>query len=189
MHTEFGTQEVSISSFSDITQVVMEEGIFLTVLEVNLMILCNSMPMLLPLYSYWRYRRFFGAGEDQYVSQVAGDGQPLAHDRLHRTRTQLSLLKDVTNGIPLETIYGKEDIHFTSTVSAGPGPDHGPSRSHTRPKSKRGTSRPSSERSEDNWDAESTRRLPRHMGPTGTIKIETEWTITEENRKDNFRDP
>lgn len=170
----------------------MENGVFLSVLEVNLSILCNSMPMLLPLYSYWRYRRFFGAGEDEYVSRIGGDGDNVdPGERARRARSQLSLLKDVTNGLPLETIYGKDEIHFTATVAAGPAPGHGPPRGHARRKSKvgksRSRSRPPTNWSEENSETESTRRLSRNMGPAG-IKIETKWTITEETRKDTFGD-
>lgn len=179
-------------------QVIMEEGTFLAVLEVNLSILCNSLPMLLPLYSFWRYRRVYGAGEDEYVSRVrggadGGDASPGA-----AARDKLLVLKNVTNGLPLETIYGEDDIHFVATVegaSAGGRRGHhklGRAKSKSRAKRSRSKSEGAGgggfERFDDDEgvsDGESTRRLSRNAGPAG-IKIETKWTITEETRTRSF---
>ena len=87
---------------------------FMTVLESNLSILCNSLPMLLPLYTYWKHRRFGGDGEDEYVSRLRGDSQSGRHEHL---------VENLTNGIPLETIYGKDNVHFTTTVGRATGRD------------------------------------------------------------------
>lgn len=128
---------------------------FMTVLESNLSILCNSLPMLLPLYTYWKHRRFGGAGEDEYVSRLRGDSQSGRNEHL---------VENLTNGIPLETIYGKDNVHFTTTVGRG-----------DRPR------RTNYEQSEDDGsDSESTRRLPRNAQ---AITIETKWSITEETVK------
>ncbi|KAL2287688.1 hypothetical protein FJTKL_05058 [Diaporthe vaccinii] len=128
---------------------------FMTVLEANLSILCNSLPMLLPLYSYWKQRRFGGEGEDEYVSRLRGDSQSHRHEHL---------VEDLTNGIALETIYGKDNVHFTTTVGRGD--------------SSRRTNYEQSE--DDGSDSESTRRLPRNAQ---AITIETKWSITEETVK------
>lgn len=102
----------------------METGTFLAVLEVNLSILCNSLPMLLPLYSFWRYRRVYGEGEDEYVSRVRGDEERgnnggAGRGGAHARDLKLDLLHNITNGLPLETIYGEDDIHFVATVGTG----------------------------------------------------------------------
>lgn len=128
---------------------------FMTVLEANLSILCNSLPMLLPLYTYWKQRRFGGDGEDEYVSRLRGDSQSHRHEHL---------VEDLTNGIALETIYGKDNVHFTTTVGRGD--------------SSRRTNYEQSE--DDGSDSESTRRLPRNAQ---AITIETKWSITEETVK------
>lgn len=126
---------------------------FLTNLEVFLSILCNSLPMLIPLYAYWKNRRVGGDGEDEYVSRIRGSS----------SRGHGYLVEDLTNGLPLETIYGKNNIHFTATVGRGD------------PRS------PANEQSEDdNWDSESTRRLPWNAQ---AITIERKWSITEETAK------
>lgn len=165
----------------------MEQGTFLAVLEVNLSILCNSLPMLLPLYSFWRYRRVYGEGEDEYVSRVRGDEERNGAGAV--ARDKLDLLNNITNGLPLETIYGEDDIHFVATVGTGHGHGHGAARGHhktlsrSKSKSRGRPGRPGSgfERFDDESDTESTRNLSRDVGPTG-IKIETKWTITEETR-------
>ncbi|POS74049.1 integral membrane protein [Diaporthe helianthi] len=128
---------------------------FISVLEVNLSILCNSLPMLLPLYAYWKHRRFGGGGEDEYVSRLRGDSLSGRHEHL---------VENLTNGIPLETIYGKDNVHFTTTVGRGDM-----------------SRRTNYEQSEDDGsDSESTRRLPRNAQ---AITIETKWSITEETVK------
>lgn len=179
--------------FNNLSQVIMEEGTFLAVLEVNLSILCNSLPMLLPLYSFWRYRKVYGEGEDEYVSRVRGGSIAEAD-----ARDKLSVLKNVTNGLPLETIYGEDDIHFVATVGVGENASAGgrrghhkssgrPSRSKSKSKSKpkshaaRGGAGGFERFDDDPWDAESAKRLSSDAGPAG-IKIETKWTITEETR-------
>lgn len=155
----------------------MAELIYLTVLEANLSILCNSLPMLLPLYSYWRYRKFFGEGEDEYVSRLGGTSR--GHHLHHSNGSHGGgggggkhpngefVLQNVTNGLPLETIYGQDHVHFSATVDA---------RSQ---KSSRRMTRRISLRSVDEWDSESTRPLEVNAAGTEGIKIETHWTITE----------
>lgn len=131
--------------------------------------------MLLPLYSYWRYRRFYDDGEDEYVSRVRGN----------TGNNDKFLVEDVTKGLPLETIYGKHNVHFVATIGA----DHGHIREHSKSKFKSNfmsRSRTFSERSNDDGDTESTRRLSRNAGATG-IKIETQWTVTEETRNEVVR--
>lgn len=116
--------------------------------------------MLIPLYSYWRYRKVWGHAQDEYVSRLRGDtakpGEP----------KQRSAVEDIVSGIPLEKIYGVDHIHFT--VEVGRGSSHMSSR----------------EDSEDPeaWDMDSVRRLSRHAQPSG-IQIETTWSITEEQTK------
>lgn len=160
-----------------ILQLVTELVIFFSVLEVNLTILCNSLPMLLPLYSYWRYRKFFAAGEDEYVSRVRGDGEGNY------------LVENVANGLPLETIYGKDHIHFTATVMRGDASSSSQGvadgkHSLIRKGGGGGRARASTPEDEEHWpgDSESTRRLSRNAG---VITIETEWTIME-SRKSAF---
>lgn len=148
----------------------MAEITFLAVLEVNLSILCNSLPMLLPLYSYWRYRRFYDHMEDEYVSRVRGV----------TGRNDQFLVEDVTNGLPLEIIYGKRNVHFEATIGA----DRRDSREYSKARFKpnlMSRSRTLRARSGDDGDTESTRRLSRNAGATG-IKIETYWTVTEETK-------
>lgn len=145
---------------------------FLTVLEVNLSILCNSLPMLLPLYSYWRYRKFFAEGEDEYVSRVRG-GSEKRNERRH-------LVQSVANGLPLETIYGKDNVHFTATVIRGASLSQG--RTEREQSVGRSASTPEDDGGHWNEDSESTRRLSRNAG---AITIETKWTITE-SRKSAF---
>lgn len=72
---------------------------YLSVLEVTLSVLCNSLPMLLPLYSYWRYRKVFARDQDEYVSRIRDGGQlsPSPHKYI---------IQSVANGMPLETIVG-----------------------------------------------------------------------------------
>ncbi|KUI64460.1 hypothetical protein VM1G_00653 [Cytospora mali] len=132
----------------------MAMAIFLTNLEVHLSILCNSLPMLIPLYAYWKHRKFGGAGEDEYVSRLRGSSASRRHQ---------FLVEDLTNGLPLETIYGQNGIHFTATVGRGE------PRSPIRARSE-----------DDSWDSESTRRLPWNAQ---AITIETKWSITEEQAK------
>lgn len=151
------------------SQSIMDEVTFLTVLEANLSILCDSLPMILPLYSYWRYRKFYGEGEDEYVSRLGGtsSGHPSRGDSAISSKLNGDfILENVTNGLPLETIYGQNHVHFSATVDA---------RSQ---RSNRRLPRRISLRSVDEWDTESTRRLEDDAGPEG-IKIETHWTITE----------
>ncbi|KAL0943109.1 uncharacterized protein CTRU02_200995 [Colletotrichum truncatum] len=125
---------------------------FLTVLETHLTILCNSLPMLLPLWAFWRHRRF---DTDEYVSRLGGNSQSCKHEHL---------VEDLTNGIPLETMYGKSVSHFTTTVG-------------------RGTSRRNSDNDQDSdslSQTESTRRLPSNAQ---AITVETKWSIKEETTK------
>ncbi|KAK2604951.1 hypothetical protein N8I77_007841 [Diaporthe amygdali] len=159
----FGVIVVSVTRIAvmigvrDLSDVIdsMVTVTFLSVFEVNLSIFCNSLPMLLPLYTYWKNRRFGGDGEDEYVSRLRGDSQSRRHEHL---------VEDLTNGIPLETIYGKDNVHFTTTVGRG--------------ESSRRTNEEQSE--DDGSDSESTRRLPRNAQ---AITIETKWSITEETVK------
>lgn len=128
--------------------------------------------MLLPLYSYWRYRKFFGAGEDEYVSRVRGD-----------KGNHSFLVQNVANGLPLETIYGKENVHFTATVMHAPpsSQDSSGEPKHSMMMGRRASS-PNNEGG--HWldgDSESTRRLSRNAG---VITIETKWTITESRKSD-----
>lgn len=84
---------ISLTTF----QVAISLVTFLSVLEVTLMIFCNSLPMLLPLYSYWRYRKVFAEDQDEYVSRIRNGSQtPAAPPK--------SILEGVTNGLPLEMI-------------------------------------------------------------------------------------
>ncbi|KAI3557174.1 integral membrane protein [Colletotrichum abscissum] len=134
----------------------MPVATFLTVLETNLTILCNSLPMLLPLWAFWKHRRF---ETDEYVSRLGGNSQSCKHEHL---------VEDLTNGIPLETMYGKNDVHFTTTVIG---------RGELRRRSN-GTDE------DDISETESTQRLPRNAQ---AITIETKWSIVEETTKDGGR--
>lgn len=139
---------------SDLTRAV-DLATFLSNLEVLLSILCNSLPMLIPLYVYWKNRRIGGDGEDEYVSRLRG---PSA------SRQHTFLVEDLTSGLPLETIYGQNHIHFTATVG-------------------RGEPRPTTNEQcgdDDNSDSESQRRLPWNAQ---AITIETKWSITEESAR------
>ncbi|CAN8097490.1 unnamed protein product [Discula destructiva] len=159
----------------------MELVTSLSILECNLSVLCNSLPMLLPLYSYWRYRKFFAEDEDEYVSRIReGDRQPL--------QRRVFTFEDVTNGLPLETIYGQENVHFTAAV--GPGE----TARRTKPKSSRPMWTTKSRRKavgdpfEDKSDGESTRRLGCSAGSAG-ITIERVWTVREETMpRTEYRD-
>ncbi|KAI8170235.1 hypothetical protein K4K49_000179 [Colletotrichum sp. SAR 10_70] len=124
---------------------------FLTVLETHLTILCNSLPMLLPLWAFWKHRRF---ETDEYVSRLGGSTQSGKHDHL---------VEDLTNGIPLETMYGSNITHFTTTVGTGG--------------MRRGSG---NDGDSDVSETESTQRLPRNAQ---AITIETKWSIKEETTK------
>ncbi|KAK2772139.1 integral membrane protein [Colletotrichum kahawae] len=124
---------------------------FLTVLETHLTILCNSLPMLLPLWAFWKHRRF---ETDEYVSRIGGSSQSGKHDHL---------VEDLTNGIPLETMYGSNITHFTTTVGTGG--------------MRRGSG---NDGDSDVSETESTQRLPRNAQ---AITIETKWSIKEETTK------
>ncbi|TEA20997.1 hypothetical protein C8034_v007457 [Colletotrichum sidae] len=140
---------VNVYSLSEV-MANMAVSTFLTVFETNLTILCNSLPMLLPLWAFWKHRRF---ETDEYVSRLGGNSQSCKHEHL---------VEDLTNGIPLETMYGKNISHFTTTVG-------------------RGDARRGSENDSDCVsETESTRRLPRNAQ---VITIETKWTIKEETTK------
>ncbi|TDZ25580.1 hypothetical protein Cob_v001633 [Colletotrichum orbiculare MAFF 240422] len=140
---------VNVYSLSEV-MANMAVSTFLTVFETNLTILCNSLPMLLPLWAFWKHRRF---ETDEYVSRLGGNSQSCKHEHL---------VEDLTNGIPLETMYGKNISHFTTTVG-------------------RGDARRGSENDSDCVsETESTRRLPRNAQ---AITIETKWTIKEETTK------
>ncbi|TIC90444.1 hypothetical protein CH35J_011826 [Colletotrichum higginsianum] len=131
---------------------------FLTVLETHLTILCNSLPMLLPLWAFWKHRRF---ETDEYVSRLGGDsGQS--------SRRHKRLVEDLTNGIPLETMYGEKIASFTTTVGRG--------------ESRRRRRRPGTDDDggDDGSDTGSTAGLP---GNAEGIRIETKWTISEETTK------
>lgn len=154
-------------------QITLDLIIFFSVLEVSLSILCNSLPMLLPLYSYWRYRKFFAEGEDEYVSRVRDGGN--CHN----------LVENVANGLPLETIYGKDHVHFTATIMRGDtSSSHDPADGKHSIRGNSGGGRAGTPEDDERWigDSESTRRLSRNAG---VITIETEWTITE-SRKSAF---
>lgn len=154
----------------------MSQTTALAILEANLSILCNSLPMLLPLYSYWRYRKVYAVDEDEYISRIRdGDEQPK-----HRTFA----FEDVTNGLPLESIYGQNHVHFTTAVGSGEvATGHNKGHTRTQSKSKKPGRRWKGDEFEDISDGESTRRLGGNAGPPGGpsgITIETRWTITEE---------
>ncbi|TQN70370.1 hypothetical protein CSHISOI_05166 [Colletotrichum shisoi] len=125
---------------------------FLTVLETHLTILCNSLPMLLPLWAFWKHRRFEA---DEYVTRLGGDSD-------QSSRRHKRLVEDLTNGIPLETMYGEKIVSFTTTVGRG--------ESRRRP----GTD------DDDGSGTGSTAGLP---GNAEGIRIETKWTISEETTK------
>lgn len=124
-------------------------------LEVLLSILCNSLPMLIPLYAYWKNRKFGGDGEDEYVSRIRGSSA---------SRRHAFLVEDLTSGLPLETIYGQNHIHFTATVGRG------------EPRSQINNDCGD----DDMSDSESQRRLPCNAQ---AITIETKWSITEETTR------
>ncbi|KAJ0136836.1 hypothetical protein CTA2_2117, partial [Colletotrichum tanaceti] len=88
---------------------------FLTVLETHLTILCNSLPMLLPLWAFWKHRRF---ETDEYVTRLGGGGGG-DNDTGQSDRRHKRLVADLTNGIPLETMYGEKIASFTTTVGRG----------------------------------------------------------------------
>lgn len=160
----------------------MGKIIFLTALEVNLSILCNSLPMLLPLYSYWRYRKVYAEDQDEYVSRIRDDNQMPSKPRKF-------VFEDVANGLPLETIYGKDNVHYTTAVGTGDGTGdtRGVSRGHLKAKPSISKSIAGSMRGRgihdpfsDASDAESARRVP-------GITIETKWTVTEETRANPYK--
>ncbi|KAJ4416425.1 hypothetical protein N0V82_006767 [Gnomoniopsis sp. IMI 355080] len=147
---------------------------FLSVLEVTLSILCNSLPMLLPLYSYWRYRKVYNDDQDEYVSRIRNNGQA-------DQQSPKFIIESIANGLPLETIYGKENVHFTTEIGTGD------SRSHLKSKSSISKSIAGSIRGRGTRDpfeefpaAESSRKVP-------GITIETKWTVTEETRGGPYR--
>lgn len=176
----------------------------LTTMEANLSIITNSTPMLLPLYTWWRYRRVWGEGADDYVSRLRGD------DNDHNTRSashargargakhpegqsQWRMVEDIVSGVPLEAIYGVDHVHFTTTVRRGGG--GGSSRNNSgdsgiKMTATRTRTRSNGEQDRDDdrdgdvdlSDSESTWRLPRNAQATGHagIQIETKWSITEE---------
>lgn len=80
---------------------------YLSVLEVTLSVLCNSLPMLLPLYSYWRYRKVYAEDQDEYVSRIRDGGQSSANP--HKF-----IIQSVANGLPLETIVSCLCLDFFS---------------------------------------------------------------------------
>lgn len=138
-------------------------AILLTTLEANISIATNSLPMLLPLYSYWRYRKVWGQGEDEYVSRLRGDTPAAGADRARH----YTAVEDIVSGVPLEMIYGIDNIHFSVNIGRG-------SMQMTP------SERPSDEN--DAWESESMQVLSRNSQPTG-IQIETKWSITEETVK------
>ncbi|KAK1705956.1 uncharacterized protein BDZ83DRAFT_594011, partial [Colletotrichum acutatum] len=164
LYTIWSLKKVSVSTRWGLSGVFFLEQVvrnmpvatFLTVLETNLTILCNSLPMLLPLWAFWKHRRF---ETDEYVSRLGGNSQSCKHEHL---------VEDLTNGIPLETMYGKNDVHFTTTVIG---------RGELRRRSN-GTDE------DDISETESTQRLPRNAQ---AITIETKWSIVEETTKDGGR--
>lgn len=146
----------------------------LAILEANLSILCNSLPMLLPLYSYWRYRRVYASDEDEYISRIRDGDEPPKH--------RAFAFEDVTNGLPLETIYGQNNVHFTTAVSLGEVASTGQhTKGHNKSpsKSKKPARRWKGDEFEEISDGDSMRRLDGNEGLSG-ITIETKWTITEE---------
>lgn len=189
----------------------MSTVLLLTAMEANLSIITNSSPMLLPLYTWWKYRRVWGEGADDYVSRLRGSTEDDEGDEDERgtpgvqsgggKNRHRSAVEDLVNGVPLETIYGVDHVHFTATVMRGSmnsikmtTPQKRRQQKNDK-KSKRG---PPSETTEDDDDdidygdasseSESTRRLPRNAqmitghAHTG-IQIETKWSITEETVK------
>lgn len=138
-------------------------------LETHLAILINSVPMLIPLYSYWRYRKIWGRGQDEYVARLRGDAQR-AEERMGGE--QLLVVENVVSGIPLETIYGVNYIHFSTSVRRG-----------SVEMTPVGTPSGRQSRSGDHehkhmWQSESVQNLATHAQAIG-IQVHTEWTITE----------
>lgn len=63
-----------------------------------------SLPILLPLYTYWKHRRYGGDGEDdEYVSRLRRDSQSHRHEHL---------VEDLTNGIARDDLRkGQRALH------------------------------------------------------------------------------
>lgn len=163
-------------------------------MEANLSMITNSSPMLLPLYTWWKYRRVWGEGADDYVSRLRGgaehgDEHPSPGRRAGARKR--SVVENLVSGVPLETIYGVENVHFTATVVRGDKRDS--IKMTTQKRRQKERRRPSKTTDDggggDEEDAasgsESTRRLSRNAQMTGHagIQIETKWSITEETVK------
>lgn len=129
--------------------------------------------MLLPLYSYWRYRKIYAEDQDEYVSRIR-DGSQASISRKF-------VFEDVANGLPLETIYGKDHVHYTTAVGTGRTKAHGESKK-SRSKSISGSVKERGMRDPfaDTSEAESSQRMP-------GITIETKWMITEETMANPYK--
>lgn len=138
----------------------IDVAVLMTNLEAHLSILCNSLPMLIPLYAYWKNRKIGGDGEDEYLSRIRGSSASASSS----SRQHAFLVEDLTSGLPLETIYGQNHIHFTATV--GRGEPRSLENEHCG--------------EDDTSDSESQRRLPWNAQ---AITIETKWSITEETTR------
>lgn len=68
--------------------------------------------MLLPLYSYWRYRKVYAEDQDEYVSRIRDGGQSSANP--HKF-----IIQSVANGLPLETIVGCLVLPFLIPIPDG----------------------------------------------------------------------
>lgn len=192
----------------------MPTVLLLTATEANLSIITNSSPMLLPLYTWWKYRRVWGEGADDYVSRLRGSNEHDDSERLAGRQgdggdRHRSAVENLVNGVPLETIYGVDHVHFTATVIRGnrdsikmtTNPSHNnnnnDSSNKRQKKNKKKTQASLSKTTMDDEDdgedpygdasseSESTRRLPNNAQTTGHahhegIQIETKWSITEE---------
>lgn len=195
----------------------MPTALLLTAIEANISIVVNSLPMLLPLYTWWKHRRFWGEGADDYVSRLRGvtesgrgaddNEEGITQGRPAGGRNR-SAVEDLVNGVPLETIYGVDHVHFTATVVRGGGDTEnskaagetikmktimrtrsGRRKNHHRGHKKRTFSDVTDMDAGDDDDyecnaseSESMRGLPGHAQRTGHagIQIETKWSITEE---------
>lgn len=163
----------------------MATGGFLQTFEAHLGIMCNSLPMLVPLYSYWRYRKFYGEGEDEYVSRLGG-GVGAAGESAQQQQ-QRRVFVHMANGLPLELdeLYGQRSF-FMTRVERGESMTDDVNNTHRRTPSK-GTLRLGRKGTMDSFfdddlgDSESTRRLQAQSGPSVGITIETRWTIETED--------
>lgn len=124
---------------------LMAHTSFLSTLEVNLSIFCDSCPMVIPLITWYNGRYTDGMGHEDYLNSFADSRR---HERI---------IDHITNGLPLDTIYGKDNVHYKATVVAMTRQKRAKSESH------------------DVSDSESTLGLPKNAQ---AINIERNWTIT-----------